>query len=134
MLLIVDLVNNEDDSFVSLAQSSGEFLVNRRKSFFRIDHEQKKIAFARSFLGGMTHLRGQFHFARAKNSAGVPKIERPLRACANCRKPVARYARLIMNDSNLPADESIEQCRFSNVLAPDDRDVRRFVLAVHRAE
>jgi len=33
-----------------------------------------------------------------------------------------------------PADESIEQCRFSDVRTPDDCDVRRFPLAVHRAE
>src|SRR5438270_11232477 len=108
MLLDVDLVNDEDDWFPRFAQRACEFFVDWRQSVLCINNEQKKIAFAQRLLGGAANLIGEVFFARAENSAGVPKHKRFLSASADRRDSIACDSGLIVNDGDFSTDEPIK--------------------------
>src|SRR5438270_13566982 len=133
MLLIVDLVYDEHDWFSRSAKCPGEIFVDRRKTFLRVDNEEKKIASAQRFFGRMANLFSQFTFACSKNSACIPKRERFLSARANRRDPIARDSRLIVNYRDLSADETIKERRFADIGSSDDRNIRQSRRLIHRA-
>ena len=79
------------------------------------------------FLCGAPHLRAQFAFTDSENPAGVPQRERERSARADCRNPVACDSGLIVNDGNLPADQTIEQRGLAYVWPADDCNIRHDV-------
>ena len=80
------------------------------------------------FLRGAPHLRAQFiPRLRDRQPAGVPQGERPRATSANRRNPVACDSGLIVNDGNLPADQTIEQRGLAYVWPADDCNIRHDV-------
>ena len=134
MFVVVDLVNHKHDRFARPAQRAREIFVDRREPLLGIDHEQKKIAFIQRLLRGLLHLGSELFFAGAKNSARVPNRERFFSARADRRDSVARDSRLIVNDRDLPADQSIKQRGLSDIWATNDRNAWQFRLSVHRRQ
>ena len=77
MFRMIDLVDDENDGSGGSVQHSREFLIDRRKTLLRIDHEKNEIAFAHRGFGRALNLRVQLRFARTANPARVPNHERP---------------------------------------------------------
>src|SRR5205823_949067 len=124
MLFSIDFVDHEEDSFLGFAKYACQLLIDRRQAVLCIDNEKEKIALAQRFLCGATHLRTQFiPRLRDRHPAGVPQRERALAASANRRNPITCDSGLIMNDGNLPADQTIEQRGLTYVWPPDDCDI-----------
>ena len=76
-------------------------------------------------------LRDKVLFSSAEDSTRVPHCEWSFAAGTNCRDPIARNSRLIVNDRDLTTDEAIEERRLPDIRTPDDCDVRQFCLFVH---
>jgi hypothetical protein len=134
VLFNVDFVNCEHGWFSRLAQHARQFFIDGRQSFLRIDNEEQKIAVVERFLCGATHLAAQFvPRLRDRQPAGIPQRERTRAAIANCGNPVACDSRLIMNNGNLPADQTIEQRGLAYVRPADDCDIWQDVRVVHRS-
>jgi len=133
--LIIDLVNDEDDWLVRLAQDAREFLIDRRQTVFRIDQKKQDVAFANGFLNCVSNLGGQFRFARAGDTACVPHNKWLSSARADSRDAIARDPGLVMYDGDAAANQSVKQGGFAYVRPANDRDVRQIILgAVHRQD
>src|ERR1043166_9149898 len=117
---------------MQFSQFGRQLLIDGRESLLSIDDEKKKIAFAQRVLGSASHPLRPPPFSGAENSAGIPQDERAFAAIALCREAVSRDPRLIMNNCNFPAKETIEQCRLAYVWPADNRYVRQHVVLTHQ--
>ena len=72
MFSIVNLVDGQDHGLLRFAQEAGDLFIDRGQAFLSVDHEKQKIALAQRFLGLTAHLRAQFRFTSAEDSAGIP--------------------------------------------------------------
>src|SRR5262245_50994007 len=98
-----------------------------------MNDEKNKIALAQCIFSGVPYLLGQFRFARAEDPASVPQCERALAASADCRKPVTRDPRLIMNNCNFPPKETIKQSGLAYIRPSKNRHVRQRVAVIHES-
>ena len=116
------LVGDQHGRLAGLAHDGGEGAVDRRRPGARIDHEEHRVGLRDRGLGLRPHAAGETVGRRLFEPGGIDdgevEIAQPALACA----PVARDARLVVDQRQAPADQPVEECRFADIGPADNGD------------
>ena len=117
------LVGDDDDRLAGAAHRRGEMAVGGGDPGARVDDEEDRVAVEQRGLGLRAHAAGERLGIALFEPGGVDdgegEIDEPRLALA----AVARHARLIVDERELPADQPVEQRRLADVRPADDRDL-----------
>ena len=118
----VGLVDDEEGRRRDLAQPREDVVIERRRAFAPVDHEQDEVG----FLGRGTRLAGRRTgeaFLAASDAAGIDQHERTRRIePADAVIAIARDAGLVVHQRIARTRQRIEQRRFTDVGATDQGD------------
>ncbi len=118
------LVGDEVHFLAGFAQHLGEALVERRHPGPRVDHEEDHVSVADGDLGLLPHPILERAVGAVLVAGGIKDAEAQISDPTLGLATVARYARRIVDERNLPADEAVEQRGFADIGSADDSDDR----------
>ena len=109
--------------FPDATHGGGEMAVGRGDPGARVDDEQDRIALGDRGLGLRAHAAGQRLRIALLESRRVDHREGEVHEPRLPLAPVARDARLIVDERELASDQPVEQGRLADVRPADDRDL-----------
>src|SRR5262245_54033343 len=122
--MIVHLVDSHQHGTVERSERMRDGLIPRQQSFPPIDDQDEQVCRLEGALTMLKHQLVQRVFACAKHSARIGEGKRnPLPGCG-LLNDIARRARHGPHNCPPFADNTVEECRFSDVGATDEDDLR----------
>ena len=124
---LVNLVESEDSCSSDSSNQFEHIAIPCPKALARIDQKTDEIGFLERFHRVPNHL--SVHTVLGlMDSGSIVEDQLPSRLTENPDYPVTGGLRLVSGDTQLLANESIQQRRFANIRAPGDRDSAAFSL------
>jgi hypothetical protein len=119
------LVGGDDHRLAATAQQGGEHFIQRGDAFAGVVDEQRDVRFLDGQLGLMTHARLQAFVRDVLEAGGVDQFQVQVAEAARGITAVTRNTRLVVDDSQLLAGQTIEQRGLAHIGAADDGEFQR---------
>jgi hypothetical protein len=113
------LVGDQHHRLAGLAHEVREGAILRRQARARIDDEHQRIGRLNRHRGLFAHARGERSLGAVIEPRGVNHGEAEIAQACVAFAPVARDARLVIDQRQLLANKAIEQRRLADVRASD---------------
>ena len=114
------LVGHQHDRLAGLARDIGKGVVGRNRTGARVDHEENRVGLFDGRLGLRAHPAGQAFGRRLFESGGVDHGELYVAEPALAFAAIARDAGPVVDQSQTPADQPVEQGRLADVGPADN--------------
>ncbi len=115
-------VGDEDRGLARLAHQIGEGAIGRRRAGARIDEKQHGIRLRHRRRGLRLHSPREAFALGIFEAGGIDHLERKIAEPGFALPPVARHARLVVDQRQAAADQPVEQRRFADIRPADNGD------------
>ncbi len=116
------LIGNKNGWLARSANEIGESAIGRHRAGPRIDQEQDRIGLFDGLRGLRLHPRRKTIARGVFETCRIDNFERQIAELGITLAPIARHARLVVDQRHAAPNQTVEQRRFTDIGAPNDRD------------
>ena len=114
------LVSNHIDRFLALAQPVGKVIVKRGQARTGINQEKRDIAFLKGHFALLAHFTFDGIVKRLFQTSSIDNVESHMAKTRLAITAITRDARLVIDQRQLLADQTVKQGRLPDIGATDN--------------